>query len=116
MHKSKKTFLSSNESTSQNIFRYCPPFSNKPHEINEEVVTYKPRSLRATVAVINTNERGIMRSLHLAVILNNLIGLNDSEGEVTITVLLKVPGPEMGIAEGSIVIVIKVIILVHTGI
>ena len=80
-------------------------------QMKKEVVTDKPGSVRAPMPVIDSDKCGVAASLDLAVILNNLIGLNNGERDLATGVLLEVSAPEK-----RVVLTTAIIILAHTGI
>ena len=64
------------------------------HEIMEEVVIDEPGSFGTAMAIVDSDKDGIGTGLDLAVILNDLIGLNHRERELAARVLLEVPAPQ----------------------
>ena len=79
--------------------------------MKKEVVTDKPGSFRAPMPVIDSDKCGVAAGLDLAVILYNLIGLNNGERDLATGVLLEVSAPEK-----RVVLTTAIIILAHTGI
>lgn len=76
------------------------------------MVADEARSLRASMSVIDTNEGRAIGGLDLALILDNLIGLNHGKREFTIAVLIKVSPPYKQVFNGGVLD----LILAHTRI
>ncbi|RRT61906.1 hypothetical protein B296_00027421 [Ensete ventricosum] len=78
------------------------------HEMKEEVIGDKARCVGSSMAIVDTDEGGISPGLHLAVVLEDLVGLDDREGEIPGRVLPDVPRPQQRI------VVLLLLILPHT--
>lgn len=79
----------------------------------EEVIVDEARGFRSTVSIVDADEDGVGAGLHLALILDDFVGLHDGERELAARVLLEVAVPQKRVAgSGGVVEVI----LAHTRI
>jgi len=79
----------------------------------EEVIVDEARGFSSAVSVVDADEDAVGACLHLALILDDFVGLHDGEGELAARVLLEVAVPHERVAgSGGVVEVI----LAHTRI
>lgn len=80
-------------------------------EIKEEMIVDEARGFGAAVSVVDADEDGIGAGLDLAVILDDLVGLNHRVGEFAARVFFEVLPPHERVADGGHVI--EIVALAH---
>lgn len=82
------------------------------------MIADEARGVGATMPVVDPHESGVATGLHLALVLEHLIGLDDREGELPAGVLLQVLAPDQRVLERGVglLVIAAAIILAHTDI
>lgn len=80
------------------------------NEVCEEVVRYEAGSLSAAMTVVDAYESCGRACLHLAVVLQRLVGLHDGKRELTRRVAPEVPRPQQVVGDAAAIIAVVLIL------